>query len=115
MCVRAGPRGRVAAGRGSSAACRAPVCGPSARPRPGAGESSALGGQPGERTCLGSSKVCEGNGACGVRSGAAPLALERMALICSEQQAVRWYGLLPAGGTCVAIAGGAKQGQWGYC
>lgn len=70
MCVRAGPRGltgrgRVAAGCGSSAACRssaschAPVCGPSGRPRPGAGESWALGGQLGQRTCLGSSKVCE--------------------------------------------------------
>lgn len=43
------------------------------------------------------------------------MALERVALMCSEQRAVRWYRLLPAGGTCSTATGGAKQGQRGYC
>lgn len=47
--MRAGPRGRtgrgrVTAGCGSSAAYHVPEGGPNARPRPGAGESWALGG-----------------------------------------------------------------------
>lgn len=87
--MRAGPRGRtgrgrVTAGCESSAAYHVPEGGPNARPRPGAGECWAVLGVGRERTCLGSSKVCEGEGACGVRSRTAPVALERAALLCSE-------------------------------